>query len=82
MSNKYVYLIHCSTLDSGGIIVFGIFISSGVVEFGPEVTGKDQKTKMLLNDQDKVENGIILNQEILPKPLSLLLSIWVSFSML
>lgn len=37
--------------------MFGIFISSGVVEFGPEVTGKDQKTKMLLNDQDKVENG-------------------------
>ena len=26
----------------------------GVVEFGSEVTGKDQKTKMLLNDQDKV----------------------------
>ena len=24
------------------------------MEFGPEVTGKDQTTKMLLNDQDKV----------------------------
>ena len=27
------------------------------MEFGPEVTGKDQKTKMLLNDQDTVRNG-------------------------
>lgn len=26
----------------------------GVVEFGPDVTGKDQNTKMLLNDQDLV----------------------------
>ena len=24
------------------------------MEFGPEVTGKDKTTKMLLNDQDKV----------------------------
>lgn len=38
----------------------GIFfcIPKGVVEFGSEVTGKDQKTKMLLNDQDKV-TGIL-----------------------
>ena len=28
----------------------------GVVEFGPEVTGKEQKTKMLLNDQDRVRH--------------------------
>ena len=34
-------------------------LSTGVVEFGPEVTGKDQTTKMLLNDQDQVKQKII-----------------------
>ena len=36
------------------------FTFEGVVEFGPEVTGKDQTTKMLLNDQDKVKRETIL----------------------
>ena len=38
---------------------FFVCFPKGVVEFGPEVTGKDQKTKMLLNDQDRVINNLI-----------------------
>ena len=34
----------------------------GVVEFGPDVTGKDQNTKMLLNDQDLVRFAWHLTQ--------------------
>lgn len=44
----------CSQVTYAGVIDDTFGIRSGVVEFGSEVTGKDQKTKMLLNDQDKV----------------------------
>ena len=44
-------------------------LSTGVVEFGPEVTGKDQTTKMLLNDQDQVKqknNLKVITEETCP----------------
>ncbi|KAL9987004.1 hypothetical protein ACROYT_G001238 [Oculina patagonica] len=44
----------CSQVTYAGVVDDTFGVKSGVVEFGPEVTGKDQKTKMLLNDQDKV----------------------------
>lgn len=37
---------------------FFVCFPKGVVEFGTEVTGKDQKTKMLLNDQDRVRHTL------------------------
>lgn len=44
----------CSQVTYAGVVDDTFGIKSGVVEFGPEVTGKDKTTKMLLNDQDKV----------------------------
>nr|XP_058972438.1 vacuolar protein sorting-associated protein 33B-like isoform X4 [Pocillopora verrucosa] len=44
----------CSQVTYAGVLDDTFGIRSGVVEFGPEVTGKDQNTKMLLNDQDLV----------------------------
>ena len=35
-------------------------ICLGFVELGPEVTGKDQKIKQILNDQDLVRSVIIM----------------------
>ncbi|XP_067016760.1 vacuolar protein sorting-associated protein 33B-like isoform X1 [Acropora muricata] len=48
----------CSQVTYAGVVDDSFGIKSGVVEFGPEVTGKDQTTKMLLNDQDKVFSEI------------------------
>ncbi len=44
----------CSQVTYEGLIddIFGI--SSGFVEFGPEVTGTDKSFKMLLTGQDAV----------------------------
>lgn len=48
----------CSQVTYAGVLDDTFGIKSGVVEFGPEVTGKDQTTKMLLNDQDQVFSDI------------------------
>ena len=48
----------CSQLTYEGILDDVFKIKSGYVEFGKEVTGKDQNTKVLLNAADPVYNEI------------------------
>ena len=48
----------CSQLTYEGILDDVFKIRSGYVEFGKEVTGKDQNTKVLLNAADPVYNEI------------------------